>query len=55
MHFFFRAYDSDYNWNDDNYKKFMAEAFGYPMYRTTDSLLWSAGKIGEYYSYVVVD
>lgn len=55
MHFFFRAYDSDYNWNDDNYKKFMAEAFGYPMYRTTDSLLWGTGKIGEYYSYVVVD
>lgn len=55
MHFFSRAYDNEYSWNDDNYKKFMSESFGFPMYRTTDSLLWGTGKIDDYYSYVVVD
>lgn len=55
MHMYFRAYDGDYDWNDDKYKQFIAESIGYPVYRTTDSLLWGTGKVGEYYSYLVVD
>lgn len=55
MHFFSRAYENDYSWNDDGYKQFMTESFGFPMYRTKDSLLWGTGKINNYYSYVVVD
>jgi len=55
MHFFFRSYDGDCTWNDEKYKQHIAESIGYPMYRTTDSLLWGTGKIDGYYSYVVVD
>jgi len=55
IHMYFRTYDGDYNGNDDKYKQHIAERIGYQMYRTSDSLLWGTGKIGEYYSYVVVD
>ncbi|PUZ20882.1 hypothetical protein GA0116948_1182 [Chitinophaga costaii] len=55
MHFYWRGFDGDYTWNDDNYKKFMTDGTGYPMYRTTDSLLWGTGKVDGYYSYTVVD
>lgn len=55
MHSFFRSYDGDYTWNDEKYKQHIAEGIGYPIYRTTDSLLWGTGKIDGYYSYVVVD
>ncbi|WP_143059114.1 hypothetical protein [Chitinophaga arvensicola] len=55
MHFFFRTYDDDFNWNDEKYKQHIADCMGYPMYRTTDSLLWGTGKMNGYYSYVVVD
>lgn len=55
MHFYFRSYDADFSWNDDKYKQHIAEGIGYPIYRTTDSLLWGTGKVDGYYSYVVVD
>jgi len=53
MHMYFRSYEGDFTWNDDNYKKHIEGA--YPLYRTADSLLWGTGKIDDYYSYTVVD
>jgi hypothetical protein len=53
-HLYWRSYD-DYTWNDENYKQYVAEAFGFPLYRTTDSLLWGTGKTDGFYSYVVVN
>jgi hypothetical protein len=53
-HLFFRSYD-DYTWNDDKVKKRISEGYGFPVYRTADSLLWGTGKKGELYTYIVVD
>ncbi|RBL92436.1 hypothetical protein DF182_07595 [Chitinophaga flava] len=55
MHFYFRSYDGDYKGNDEKYKQHITESIGYPVYKTTDGLLWGTGKTGEYYSYLVVD
>lgn len=53
-HLFWRGYDN-YTWNDDKVKQDIAKGYGFPIYRTTDSLLWGTGKTGELYFYVVVD
>ncbi|WP_146616153.1 hypothetical protein [Chitinophaga dinghuensis] len=53
-HLFWRSYDN-YTWNDDNVKLDISKGYGFPMYRTTDSLLWGTGKTDELYFYVVVD
>ncbi|WP_440135669.1 hypothetical protein [Chitinophaga sancti] len=55
IHTYWRSYEGDYTWNDENYRKFMSESVGYPMYRTKDSLLWGTGKLDGFYSYTVVD
>lgn len=55
MHFYWRAYEGNYTWNDAKYKKFMSESVGYPMYQTKDSLLWGTGNVSGFYSYTVVD
>jgi len=53
-HLYWRSYDN-YTWNDEKYKQYVAEAYGFPLYRTTDSLLWGTGKTDGLYFYVVVD
>lgn len=53
-HLFFRSYDN-YEWNDDKVKKEISEGYGFPLYRTADSLLWGTGKKDELYFYIVVD
>lgn len=53
-HLFFRSYDN-YEWNDDKVKEQISKGYGFPVYRTTDSLLWGTGKSGELYMYIVVD
>lgn len=50
----FRSFD-DYTWNDDKFKQYVVDYFGFPFYRTKDSLLWGTGQKGGFYSYVVVD
>lgn len=53
-HLLFRPY-GDCTWNDDRFKQYVTDAFGFPFYRTQDSLLWGTGKVNGYYSYVVVN
>lgn len=53
-HLLFRSYD-EYSWNDEKFKLYVSGTFGYPFYRTKDSLLWGTGKIAKSYSYIVVD
>lgn len=45
----------DYTWNNDEFKQYVTDYFGFPFYRTKDSLLWGTGQRGKFYSYVVVD
>ncbi|MGF6846535.1 hypothetical protein QFZ51_001770 [Chitinophaga sp. W3I9] len=54
IHLFWRAYDN-YTWNDDKVKQDIAKGYGFPIYRTTDSLLWGTGKTDDLYFYIVVD
>lgn len=51
---FFRSYDN-YTWNDDKVKQQISQGYGFPLYRTADSLLWGTGKRDELYFYIVVD
>ncbi|NML37254.1 hypothetical protein HHL17_08585 [Chitinophaga sp. G-6-1-13] len=53
-HLLFRPYD-DYTWNDEKFKQYVADGFGFPFYLTRDSLLWGTGKTNGFYSYIVVD
>lgn len=53
-HLYWRSFD-DYKWNDDQYKKYVADAYGFELYRTKDSLLWGTGVNEGFYTYVVVD
>ncbi|UYQ94996.1 hypothetical protein MKQ68_07800 [Chitinophaga horti] len=50
----FRPFEDDI-WKDDQFKKHVADYFGFPFYQTRDSLLWGTGKKGDVYSYVIVD
>jgi hypothetical protein len=45
----------DYKTNNEKFKKYVSEDFGFPFYQTKDSLLWGTGKVGHVYSYIVVD
>ena len=49
------APNNESEWNDKKFQKFLSEDFGFPFYQTKDSLLWGTGKVGDYYSYIVVD
>jgi hypothetical protein len=53
-HLYWRSFDN-YTWNNEKYKQYVAESYGFPLYRTTDSLLWGTGKNDDLYFYVVVD
>jgi len=49
------SFYDDYKTNDEKFKKYVGKDFGFPFYETKDSLLWGTGKIGDVYSYVIVD
>lgn len=51
-HKIFREYD--YKGNDKGVQKYMTEFFRFPFYLTKDSLCWGTGKVGSFYSYVIV-
>ena len=49
------SYD-DSVWNNTKFQQqYFSAVFGFPFYRTKDSLWWGTGKVGNFYSYVVAD
>lgn len=52
-HQMFRSYDN-YVENDENFRKYVSESFGFHFYQTKDGLLWGTGKVKSVYSYIIV-